>query len=64
MKSLLDQIFAEKLARKVTNFDSADVMFRRTTNRYGPVGTFSKNKVYLTLGRDDVTGRFISPNDL
>lgn len=64
MKSLLDQIFAEKLAKKVTNFDSADVMFRRTTNRYGPIGTFSKNKVYLTLGRCEETGRFISPRDL
>jgi hypothetical protein len=63
MKSLLDQIFENKV-RAHTNLDSADVIFRRTTNRYAPKGTFSSNKSYLKVGRDNVTGRFVSPRDL
>ena len=63
MKSLLDQIFANKV-RARTNLDSVDVIFRRTTNRYAPKGTFSSNKSYLKVGRDDITGRFVSPNNL
>lgn len=59
MKSLLDQIFANKLRRR-TNLDEVDVMFRRTTSRYAPKGTFSSNKSYLKVARNTDTGRFES----
>jgi len=59
MKSLLDQIFSNSLRRR-TNLDEVDVMFRRTTNRYAPKGTFSSNKSYLKVARNGETGRFES----
>ena len=61
MKSLLDQIFANAVRRR-SNLDTVDVIFRRTTDRYAPKGTFSSNKRYLMVGRDEETGRFISVN--
>lgn len=39
---------------------TVDVMFRRVTNRYHHKGTMSHNKGYLKVGRDEVTGRFVS----
>ena len=34
------------------------VQFRRTTKRYGKLGTFSTNKGYVMAMRDVKTGRF------
>lgn len=62
MKTLLDQIFANAITRRRSNLDTADVLFRRTTNRYARKGTMSNNKSYLMVGRDDTTGQFISVN--
>ena len=44
-------------ARPVLTIDL--VQFRRTTKRYGKLGTFSMNKGYLVASRDTVTGRFV-----
>lgn len=62
MKSLLTQIFAKQLdsVRPTTNLDTVDVQFRRTTGRYAQKGTFSTNKGYLKVARDESTGRFTS----
>ncbi len=38
------------------------VQFRRTTRRYGRLGTFSSNKGYLASTRDLETGRFAKAN--
>lgn len=38
------------------------VQFRRTTRRYGRLGTFSTNKGYLMSNRDLVTGQFVKAN--
>jgi hypothetical protein len=38
------------------------VQFRRTTRRYGKLGTFSTNKGYLMSNRDLVTGQFVKAN--
>ena len=57
-KSLLDQMFAKRVA---TNLDTVDVQFRRQTSRYARKGTFSTNKGYLKVTRDQATGRFVSP---
>jgi hypothetical protein len=34
------------------------VQFRRTTNRYGKLGTFSSNRGYVMAVRDLTTGQF------
>ncbi len=60
-RSLLDSIFKDTLQRRMTNLDTADVQFRRVTNRYAHKGTFSSNKGYLKVGRDSSTGKFVSP---
>ncbi len=43
-------------ARPVLTIDQ--VQFRRTTKRYGKLGTFSTNKGYVMAMRDVKTGRF------
>lgn len=36
-----------------------NLQFRRRTNRYGKVGTFSNNQGYLSVSRDVMTGKFL-----
>ena len=60
MDSLLKQIFAAQLQRTHTNLDTVDVQFRRSTSRYARKGTFSTNKGYLKVARDQASGKFIS----
>ena len=35
-----------------------NLQFRRTTSRYKRKGTFSNNKGYLMVSRDEATGQF------
>jgi hypothetical protein len=37
-----------------------NILFRRTTNRYGKKGTISHNVGYFYVSRDAETGRFVS----
>lgn len=36
-----------------------NLQFRRTTNRWGKLGTFSNNQGYLSVSRDADTGKFL-----
>jgi hypothetical protein len=36
-----------------------NLQFRRTTSRYKRKGTFSNNKGYLMVSRDEATGQFV-----
>jgi hypothetical protein len=45
---------------RTSNLVTADVQFRRKTNRYAHKGTFSSNKGYLSVARCVKTGKFIS----
>lgn len=47
----------------ITIVEPAQVLVRRTTNRYKRKGTFSNNKGFLSVGGRDVKGRFISQLD-
>lgn len=38
---------------------SANLMFRRTTDRYARKGTISSNRGYLSVKRNTKTGRFV-----
>ena len=38
---------------------SKNIMFRRTSNRYGRKGTFSNNQGYKRVKRDIVSGKFV-----
>lgn len=61
MKTLLTQIFANNAnVRPMSNLDMVDVQFRRTTGRYAQKGSFSTNKGYLKVARDQATGKFTS----
>ena len=37
-----------------------NLLFKRRTNRYGPIGTVTHNVGYLRVYRDIKTGRFVS----
>ena len=63
MLNIIKNLFTKpttKTARPVLTIDL--VQFRRTTRRYGKLGTFSMNKGYLMANRDTVTGRFVKAN--
>lgn len=36
-----------------------NLQFRRTTNRWGKLGTFSNNQGYLSVSRDASSGKFL-----
>jgi hypothetical protein len=36
-----------------------NLLFRRTTSRYAPKGSFSNNIGYFYVSRDGATGRFV-----
>ena len=36
-----------------------NIQFRRTTGRYKQKGTFSNNKGYLMVSRDEASGKFV-----
>ena len=57
IKNLFTKPATTATARPVLTIDL--VQFRRTTKRYGKLGTFSMNKGYLVASRDTVTGRFV-----
>ena len=38
---------------------SKNILFRRTSNRYGRKGTFSNNQGYKRVKRDLLTGQFV-----
>ena len=59
MFNIIKNLFTKPVttARPVLTIDQ--VQFRRTTKRYGKLGTFSMNKGYLLAQRDIVTGRFV-----
>lgn len=59
MLNIIKNLFTKPAttARPVLTIDL--VQFRRTTKRYGKLGTFSTNKGYLLAQRDTVTGRFV-----
>jgi len=57
IKNLFTKPVTTATARPVLTIDL--VQFRRTTKRYGKLGTFSTNKGYLLAQRDTVTGRFV-----
>jgi len=38
---------------------SKNILFRRTSNRYGRKGTFSNNQGYKRVKRDILTGQFV-----
>ena len=57
IKNLFTKPVTTTTARPVLTIDL--VQFRRTTKRYGKLGTFSMNKGYLLAQRDTVTGRFV-----
>ena len=40
------------------------VQFRRTTKRYGKIGTFSNNQGYLMSNRNPINGQFAKVNQM
>jgi hypothetical protein len=57
--------FLKEQLAKVSNgrhacAEEADLLFRRKTNRYAPKGSIARNKGYLKVGRNEITGRFES----
>ena len=58
MLNIIKNLFTKPTttARPVLTIDQ--VQFRRTTKRYGKLGTFSMNKGYVMAMRDVKTGRF------
>lgn len=46
--------------KKHRTIEEVDLLFRRKTNRYGPKGSVTTNKGYLTVARNRTTGRFES----
>lgn len=38
---------------------NANILFRRTTSRYAPKGSFSDNVGYFYVSRDAKSGRFV-----
>ena len=59
MLNIIKNLFTKPAttARPVLTIDQ--VQFRRTTKRYGKLGTFSTNKGYVMAMRDTNTGRFV-----
>jgi len=58
MLNIIKNLFTKPVttARPVLTIDL--VQFRRTTKRYGKLGTFSTNKGYVMAMRDVKTGQF------
>lgn len=58
MLNIIKNLFTKPTttARPVLTIDL--VQFRRTTKRYGKLGTFSTNKGYVMAMRDLTTGQF------
>jgi len=59
MLNIIKNLFTKPAttARPVLTIDQ--VQFRRTTKRYGKLGTFSTNKGYVMAMRDTTNGRFV-----
>ena len=45
---------------KINHIGYYNLQFRRVTDRWGKIGTFSSNYGYLRVDRCPTTGRFIS----
>ena len=65
VKELMDKWAKSHMAmsefdsREENPIGSKNLLFRRTTDRYGKKGTISSNRGYLRISRDIRTGRFI-----
>ncbi len=54
------KIFTKNVAGIIRNpVGVENLQFRRTTGRYKQKGTFSSNKGYLSVSRDEATGQFV-----
>ena len=53
-------VFQKNVAGIIRNPVGLDnIQFRRTTGRYKQKGTFSNNKGYLMVSRDEASGKFV-----
>lgn len=53
-------VFQKNVAGIILNPVGLDnIQFRRTTGRYKQKGTFSNNKGYLMVSRDEASGKFV-----
>lgn len=50
---------SDKKVKYVFPIGSNNMLFRRSSNRYGRKGTFSNNNGYKRVMRDAFTGRFV-----
>ena len=57
---MFKNVFTKNVAGIIRNpVGLNNLQFRRTTSRYKRKGTFSNNKGYLMVSRDEATGQFV-----
>lgn len=57
---MFKNVFTKNIAGIIRNpVGLTNLQFRRTTSRYKRKGTFSNNKGYLMVSRDEATGQFV-----